>query len=397
MYSITLKGSHTDTWSSPFYDFAGDDAIYVGDDSAELHKFVGVFSSSPAECTSSYTTSPCPSTTVWPLTLGSSALGSPVYDPVSGCVFVGSTTGGILYSVQSGLGGGSACTNSTGGSTTIFGTSSTLVGSDGVGIYDAPLVDSTANMVYAFVGTTKAQTSGTGIKCTTANHNCVYQFATSFTSGVGSSEDLGTGTSGAQGYMFAGTFDNIYYTSSNSSSPTGNLYAMGATGSGSGTLYRVPISGNAMGTPVSVATPLGGTLDGADASPITEFCNNGTSACTSSAGTDYIYFSVQGGVSPAHTTCQTNYTTSCILAYNVTIALPSGNNESTTNAEELNSYGNVGCWVTGGLIVDNAIPSGTEAGASNVYFTLLSSGTAGECGNAGSGDMTTYQFSQSSL
>jgi len=389
MTTIALNGSPNDTWSAPFYDYSSDGALYVGDNSAKLHKFVGVFNSSPNECTSSYTTSPCPSSTVWPLTLGSSALGSPVYDAGSGCVFVGSTTGGILYSVQSGLAGGSACTNNTGGSTTIFGKSSTLVGSDGVGIYDAPLVDSTAQKVYVFVGTTAAQSSG----CTTANDNCVYQFATNFTSGVGSSEELGSGTSGAQGYMFAGTFDNIYYTSSSGSDPSGNLYAMGNTGSGSGTLYRVPISGNAMGTPVSVATNLGGNVTGADASPITEFCDNGTSACTASAGTDFIYFSVQGGVPSAPTTsCATAYTTSCILAYKVTSALGTGSTPSS-NAEMANTYGS-GCWVSSGLIIDNAIPSGTEAGASNVYFTLLSSAATGQCGHAGTGDMSAIQVSQ---
>jgi len=110
--------------SSPFYDYAND-AIYVGDESGALHKFTGVFNGTPAAAGSP-----------WPVAVTGSGLSSPVLDAVSGLVMVGSLNG-HLYSVNSSTGA-------------VAGTSSQL---DAVnGIYDAPLVDSSAAMVYAFAG-----------------------------------------------------------------------------------------------------------------------------------------------------------------------------------------------------------------------------------------------------
>ena len=68
MTRITLSGSHNDTWSAPFYDYS-DDAMYVGDDSGSLHKFIGVFLGTPSEVSSGY-----------PVALGATLLASPVYD-----------------------------------------------------------------------------------------------------------------------------------------------------------------------------------------------------------------------------------------------------------------------------------------------------------------------------
>ena len=101
-----------DTFSSPFYDYSASDALYVGDDSGNLHKFTGVFSGTPAEAGSP-----------WPVKLSASKLGSPVADPTSGNVFVGDM-GGILHSVSAATG-------------TVIGTSSSL----GDAIIDSPLVD----------------------------------------------------------------------------------------------------------------------------------------------------------------------------------------------------------------------------------------------------------------
>ena len=364
MTRITLNGSPNDTWSAPFYEYY-DDLLYVGDNSGKLHKFTNIFlSGTPAEVTSGY-----------PVALGTVDLGSPIYDYTTGRVFVGSE-GAVLYSV----------TGSTGA---IYAYSKTLTTTHAHGIYDAPLVDSNAGKVYVFVEDTAAQTSG----CTTAGDNCVYQFPTTFTgsgTSVGTSEPLGTGAvaGGAAGehYFFSGIFDNIYYSSSNGTA--GNLYVVGNINSTSGSLYRVPItSSGAMGTPVAVK--INGTAP--YPSPVTEFCNNGTSACAASgtattAGTDYIFFSVYNA---SETGCATTAGAGCVLVYNVSTGAPVF---SSSLAE---SYGTAfNCFVTGGIIVDNAIPTGTQAGASEIYFIGLGGTTANLCAATGTGSATAVQSVQ---
>jgi hypothetical protein len=364
MTRLTLNGSPNDTWSAPFYEYY-DDVLYVGDNGGKLHKFSNIFlSGTPAEVTSGY-----------PVALGTVDLGSPIYDYTTGRVFVGSD-GAVLYSV----------TGSTGA---IYAYSKTLTSTHLHGIYDAPLVDSNAGMVYVFVEDTIAEPSG----CTTAGDNCVYQFPTTFTgsgTAVGTSEPLGTGAvaGGAAGehYFFSGTFDNIYYSSNKGTA--GNLYVVGNINSTSGSLYRVPISSTgAMGTPV--ALKINGTAP--YPSPVTEFCNNGMSACVASgtattSGTDYIFFSVYNA---SETGCATAAGDGCILVYNVSTGAPVF---SSSLAE---SYGTAfKCFVTGGLIVDNAIPTGTEAGASEIYFLGLGGTTANLCAATGTGSLTAVQSVQ---
>jgi hypothetical protein len=366
MTRLTLNGSPNDTWSAPFYEYY-DDVLYVGDNSSKLHKFSNIFlSGTPAETTSGY-----------PVTLSTTAtdVASPIYDYTSGKVFVGNSNA-VLYAV----------TGSTGA---VAAYSKTLTSTHLHGIYDAPLVDSTAGKVYVFVEDTIAQTSG----CKTAGYNCVYQFSTSFTgsgTAVGTSEPLGTGAvaGGAAGehYFFAGTFDNIYYSSNNGTA--GNLYVVGNINSTSGSLYRVPISsGGAMGTPVAVK--INGTAP--YPSPITEFCNNGVNACVASgtattAGTDYIFFSAYGA---NETGCATAAGDGCVLAYNVSTGAPVF---SSSLAE---SYGTAfKCFVTGGLIVDNAIPTGTQAGASEIYFIGLGGTATNLCSATGTGSATAVQSLQ---
>jgi hypothetical protein len=364
MTRITLNGSPNDTWSAPFYDY-NDDVLYVGDDSGKLHQFTNVFvnGTGPLETTSGY-----------PVALGATILGSPVYDSSTDSVFVGSQAG-VLYQVAASSG-------------TLAAFSATLANNATSGIFDAPLVDSAAGKVYVFVGSTAAQTTG----CTTAGHNCVYQFATNFTgSGTakGSSQDLGVGgTSGGHQYLFDGDFDNVYYSSS--SGTAGNLYVVGSTnasgGADFGTLYRISLTGGTMGTPST--TQFGHKLP-PFSSPVTEFCNNGTSACvsngtTTTTGTDYIFFSLaNAGVSP----CSTG--TGCIAAYVVSTGSP------VFSSSLSESYGTT-CFVTGGIVVDNAIASGTGgiAGASEIYFLGLGGTATNLCGTAGTANLSGVQLAQ---
>lgn len=366
MTTLLFNGSNNDTFSAPFYDYL-DDTLYVGDDSGELHQFTGVFNGTPAETTTS-----------WPVTLNASFnVTSPVYDGNSGYVFVGNM-GGVFYSVGTGNQG------TTSGS--IHGTSSTL----GDAIIDGPLLDPSAGMLYVFVTTNSA------------NSNAVFQFSTNYTSGTGNGNVAGTtvGAGASQYWLYAGNFDNVYY---QSAAHTGNLWVAGNTSSaGGGAVYSIAITANAMALSSTAAiTGISGTNQ-AWITPITEFCNNGASACTSAggvttAGTDYIFFSVNRGTGFR---CTNGNRNGCVLSYNVTNpALPAQSN----NGLNVANVGAPGCWATGGIVVDN---SSTLAGASQIYFIRFSGNNAGgptgntpistSCATGTGNNINAVQASQSS-
>jgi hypothetical protein len=434
--------AYNDTYSSPYYDNSHD-TIYVGDDHGNLEKFTGVFTgtANPAETEVSLNTGPY-------------AITSPVYDSVSGCVFVGDTEG-YLYSVRSGVAGGSVCT---GTSFASFGRSENL-GSGGAneGIFDGPLVDPVAGTVYAFVAgsgsislTTTLNILSTppnyntfsvvppgvltsadvgqelyidGVEVATINtvnangqggtlinenpifqgvcaflqtlpppaptctdltftltdtsitpgDNVVDEFLTSTITGTAATpvqaEPLGTG--GAGYGLYAGTFDNVYFSSTTSA---GNLYALGNTGTtGGATLYQLPITNGSIAGVISAYTGLT-TTEYPWPSPATEFCNNGTSACVSNGtsttgGTDYLFFSVNRGTSSG---CNSAAGFGCISSYNVSNPAspsPAGLGLNVTTP------GTNGCWATGGLVIDNSA-TGT-AGAQEIYFVNLNGAAAG--------------------
>jgi len=439
MYVIPFGNGKNDTFSAPYYSYDYDE-VFVGDDSGNLHEFTGVFLGSPQETT----TTTVPGTT-WPVNVSTLKLSSPVYDPGSGLVFVGDigTTGttAALHSVKASTGVLNATWNGN-----PSGTGTTM----GDAIADAPLVDGTSGTVYAFV-TTSGTYSETG-------DNAVYGFPTAFTSttfpGV---EPVGTG--GAGYYLYAGSFDNLYY----SGAPIGNLYVVGNTGTAGGaTLYQIPVLqpgsfqvvGNITGssTAVTVTTgavetvagapvhmaisgtniPTGDTISSVSGttvnlttaasghvtggtftitntsggmvgvssvvtglnstshgwqSPLTEFCNNGASACTVSGGettvgTDYLFFSVYRGAKGAP--CSTSAGNGCVMSYSV-------NNPTATPAApgmgNITAVGTNGCWSTSGLVVDSA---NGETGDSEVYFIGLGTNNAGsESGPTNSTNCTT--------
>lgn len=360
MVTLAFSGGDNDTYSAPYYNY-GNDTLYVGDDSGNLHKFSGVFKGTPAEAASA-----------WPVHLGASKISSPVVDPSTGNVIVGDF-GGVLHSVA-------------GSSGSVIG----LTTSMGDVIADAPLVDGNAGKVYVFVTTCSYNCAG---------NNAVYELPDTFTSITGASvQPVGTG--GAGYYLYSGIFDNVYYSSS---TPTGNLYEVGNTGVPSGaTLYRIPISNSVMGTPVAAASGL--TLSGGSQpwpSPLNEFCNNGTSGCIANAtqttaGTDYVFFSVnRGNVSG----CTSAAGKGCVLSYNV--SNPASVKQAGTGLTVTTPTG-AGCWATGGIVVDN---SSALAGASQIYFLGLGSNTAGgptgttqtssKCAAGTAGAVSATQASQS--
>jgi hypothetical protein len=360
--AVDFQNHNNDTYSQPFYDYASDDAIYVGDDAGYLHQFTGVFGGTPAE-TLTCGTAPC-----WPVKLNATTpnkVTSPIYDPTSGYVFVGDM-GGVLYSVGTGTG----TPTTTSGS--IHGTSASL----GDVIIDGPLVDGSAGSVYVFV-----TTHGT--------YNSVYQFPTSFTTTYTHGPTT-VGTGGAGYYLYAGMFDNVYYQATGTHANSGNLYVMGNTGYSStypATLYRIPITSNVMGATATALTSELNAYPYAWESPLTEFCNNGTSDCALNAGqtatttgTDYVFFSVYSGYVSG---CTYSYGNGCVLAYNISSPTSVSEAGSGLNVKTVGSASPyTGCWATGGIVVDNAVPAGTLAGASQIYFIGFNGNTAGGPGGA---------------
>jgi len=339
MYVIPFHGSTNDTYSMPYYSYDYDQ-IFVGDDSGNLHEFTGVFLGSPAETVSS----------PWPVAVATNKLSSPVYDNTSGLIFVGCISTGTTAQFHS-------INRITGA---MPGESPNL----GDAIIDAPLVDSSAGVVYTFVTT--------GLTPYENTLNLLAQFVTGFTSVPSGYVALGTGGTGD--YLYAGTFDNVYY--NGTSAHTGNIYVMGNTG-GTATLYRVPISNSSLGAPVAAVSSLSSGLP--FSSPMTEFCNGGASACTANgtettSGTDYIFFSVYAEHVGA--TCSGGAGNGCVFAY--TVNNNSSGTATPTRSGETGATAASPCWVTSGLVVDSGAG---ETGDSEVYY--IQPGTNGMGGVSG--------------
>jgi hypothetical protein len=362
MFSMNFSGSASDSGSSAWYDYDLD-TVWVGDDSGLLHKFTGVFTGSPGEVT----------TGGWPATVSASPLNSPVRDPVTGNVFVGdynltadsactpssSTTAspcGFLYSYNSSTG-------------TLNAKSAQL--DFNFGIVGTPILDQTAARLYVAVGSDGE--IGASTKCGTDTPcAAVFQISTSFTSGASGTEaTVGPGYD----FLLIGTLDNAYFTSANSSSPTGHMYVVGNTGPANNTLYQISITANVMST-TSVAGPVVAQnyTNGFYASGlnVTEFFN-GT--------TDYIFLSTIAFSNYSGCGATPSISIGCVVGFNVT-----SGSISTSTAPTGSSPAAGGA---SGIIVDNA---GSSAGESNIYFSALSNQT---CSTSGGSSGCAIQISQS--
>jgi|HubBroStandDraft_1064217.scaffolds.fasta_scaffold02235_8 hypothetical protein len=331
MTALTFANSGFSGFSSPFYDYSSD-AIYIGDDTGVLHQFTGVFKGVPAE----NTTSP------WPVTLSANSLSQPVLDHVSGKIFVGDT-GGFYYAL-----------NAT--TTAITGTSAQL---DFVyGLWDAPLVDSSAQMTYVFAGN-DGQTNCYDEYSGEYGCSGVFSFPTNFTNLANVESQVYVGYYP----LFTGAFDNIYLTSS-AASPTGHLYVCGETDYDFvQVLNQIPISANVMGGQSVSPYYLG---DGYPCSAVTEFYNTNAAA-------DYIFLSVEG----AYQGCTQD--TGCVFGFNVT----SGAVPTAPTAGSAEAGG------TSAIVIDNA---GAVTGTSQIYFATLSN--TGTCATSGGTGLCAIQTSQ---
>ena len=348
MISVTFQTElNPDTTSAPWYDYASD-TLYVGDSDGYLHQFTGVFNGTPGESTN-HGGSTCGKSCVWPVAVQTGyALTGPVFDDSTSLIFLGSSNpDGYLQSVNS----------STGAVVT-----SAQLATSGLGIDDAPLVDSVASTVYVFVD--DAEYEG-GVAA-------VLRFPETFTATTTYiHEHLGTSSTTIP--VYSGTFDNEYYTSANG---TGNLWVCGNPG-GSPTLYAVPVSSTNLsaaqaGPVVSNATTT--------CSPVTEFCATTTGvACTRGTDTstatnptqnDYIFVSPRTQSGTAIQSCTADE--GCVLSYTI----------ATTPAA---TYSGAGAFAGGasGMVVDtqNTAVSGTL----QLYFGVLGSMSCSGTSSAGSG------------
>jgi hypothetical protein len=346
MYTLAFSGAHNDSISAPYYDFVSDN-LYVGDDSGNLHQFTGVFNGDPAENGSP-----------WPVNLGTAKISSPVLDCGTGRVIVGDLAG-TLHSVTAATGA-------------IYGTATGL----GDAIADAPLLDGSAEILFVFV-TASGSYSWTG-------YNAIYEFPTSFTS-FSSPETPGVEpvsaaayAAGSGYYLYSGMFDNVYFQSANE---TGNIYVVGGTGTaGGGELYRVGISGGGMTGSTAVTNV--NSSERPWPSPVAGFCNG---ACTANAtqttaGTDYIFFSVNRGNKTGCTNAAGN---GCVLAYNV--SNPAAISQAGTGLN-VTTPGTNGCWATTGMVIDNSAINLT--GAQQIYFINFNGARAGGTSGATSSACT---------
>lgn len=319
--------SHTDTTSSPFYDYTNN-ILYVGDSSGYLHKFTNVFHNYDG---GSNTTQPTEATGSWPVSVSSAALLNPVYDSGSTLVFVPAVNGGTL-----------GLASVTTGTTPTVVRSVNLIG--GAGSLTTPaVVDGGIEKVY--LGIEHGGITGDDM---TAD---VYQFPTGTALSHWSSGtpppyvELGASGDFSDGSYAYFTFDNGYYTTA-----SGNMYACGANSGMAPELYKVPVSGSGFGTVVA-----GPPVGAGSCSPMTEIYTGSN---------DYIFLSQNGtNQSSSPTICAAG--TGCIFSFELT-----GISWSSTTASTANSLEASG---TSGIIVDNAGLS-TPSGTANIYFSVVGSG-----------------------
>jgi hypothetical protein len=365
MTTVAFTDGNEDTTSSPFYDYSpGSDSLYVGDSTGYLHKFTGVFSGTPAEAGSP-----------WPVEAATAPLTSPVYDEVSGYVFVDASyittnNGGRLHAVCAtstcGTIGSTLSSQILGPETTGTSCTSGTSGSGADLFMDAPIVDPTNDTIYVVIGNDGDANAA------------VFQFQVSTISkGCGNRVTLGTGsTTGVP--VYAGSFDNLYY-----SGGAGHMYICGNSG-GDPTLYQVTVPANGILTAgaATAGPPL--TTNSTTCGPVVEFYNPNASG----GAADWIFTSVEANAQTASPiSCPNIMYSGCIMSFNVT----SGAAISPTTATVGHTTVSGGA---SGVVVDNEVGSTTLAGASQVYFTPLGTQT---CTTSGGSGGCAIQASQSAL
>jgi hypothetical protein len=365
--TVSFSGTAMDSISAPFVDYAND-VIYVGDNKGSLHKFTGVFNGTPAEVTAG-----------WPIVVNlNHGLSSPVYDSVSGNIFVGDSLGRLSYvrDTNSIVG---FCPSSV--SPPCLGAATQQVGGGGGSILDGPILDSTAGFVFAVNGT-DALNRGTILQANTDLSSDV-QFP------IGGASNVGIGT------LYGGAFDQTYL-----NSPAGNIagfmYVCGKAPLSTNRPAIYQLSFTSAGVLISVGTPLllNSTRNGVACSPVTEINNTSSS----SASGDWIFFSIGNGAAnaapmPTNSNCRlgvdaVNGNKGCLVGINLTNATNPAINPGGTwppanaffvaqgvnnNANAVALLGN-NSGSSSGIIVDNV---STSPQTSSIYFSVPNTGGTG--------------------
>jgi hypothetical protein len=240
MTSIILRnnlGVPTDDRTSSVFPDYTHDIIWVGSATGWLHKITGVFRGVPTEVT----------TGGFPVAISGNALTSPVYDGISGNVFVGDY-GGFFYRVNPSTGAVIASGQV----------------DHGAGLVAGPIVDATTGKVYVFSSSDGSTSCAVNVPCA-----AVYLFPVGFGAGsTGTKALVGSSRVGPPNPnpLYDGGFDSNYFASGNA---TGNLYVCGNT-AGPPILYKIPIALGVMGAVVN-GPPLANATT--PCSPVTDIAN----------------------------------------------------------------------------------------------------------------------------
>lgn len=337
-------GSVGDTRSSPFVDYT-DDVAYVAADDGEIHKFSGIFRGTPAEV----------STGGWPfqgIDGANHVISGPVFDFVSKNLFYADDTGNFTYIREVGSTIG-VCIGQP--SPPCFGQDTYHLTAGSHFIVDAPIVDSTLQKVYVFVGNDDQGATG---------HAHVLQTDTQLSTGA---PEPPFGQGGMD--MFSGAFDNNYFTSP----ATGFLYVCGyptTAVTSTPVLYRIGFnSSGKMNSAHDVnSLAVAGTTSATRCSALTSFFNT-------SASKDWLFFSVQNGCNATG-----GGTAGCVMSFDITSGFPTA---ATQGRPETGG--------TSAIVVDNV---STQPQAASIYFTTLGNTT---CGDGVSGGGCAVKLTQSGL
>ena len=304
MTTLVLNNTRSDSNSSPFIDYAHDTA-YVGDDAGLLHKITPVFNGAPAEVAGGG----------WPVQLRSAPdlAQSPVYDSVSGRIFLTDGTAGNLYVIDAASG---AILK------TIFITNFTP--SD-------PLVDSTNQTVFVFapdssfnLSVSQYDTAGTLLR----------NIRVSSLAGVIA--------------VYTGAFDNNYFANPSS----GLLYFSGAI-NGFASLCAVGFTGTTMNSSFLGPLTLSTNSMTSVPTPMTEAFNPNLSTAK-----DRLFLGIDAD-------CAMGSPDGCIESFDISNGFPSG----ILNSFVISSGGGVPS--VGGIVIDNVSSS---AQASSIYFEARTNG-----------------------
>jgi hypothetical protein len=219
----------------------------------------------------------------------------------------------------------------------------------------------------------------------TINHGEVVQTDTA----LGNSVTLaGVGGTGAGSPMFAGAFDNSYY-SSPANNVTGFLYFCGKdpTQIDAPAIWRVGFNS----TGVMNSVPNGGTsayrtlvYSGVVSSPPNIQCSPITEVFSTSSSTDWIFLSVADLNYPC--TGQT----ACLMSLNLTTLTSwppgPGGDPNGFGGTGMTAVSNVSTGGTGGIVIDNVALTtpGNFPQASSIYFSWLGAAGASPLGGGGS-------------